>query len=144
MAKVGYGSLYGFFCAVVTIILAVLFVYKSVQPVMRLRLDPPAEFLDARPNWTTAQRQTEDRLGRAYWDMAVKLSRSVLVFGDRLPPEPPAVFSVDTKAYPSAVESAPGARVRYWQNLQKVWQNPQSWDETYEWHTDWLTRGNAY
>jgi hypothetical protein len=144
MAKVGYGSVYGAFCIIVTIILAGLFVYRSWQPAMHLRTTPPAEFLDARPNWTTAQRQAEERLGRAYWDVAVKLSRSVFVYGDRLPPEPPAVFSVDPKEYPSAVESAGEARLRYWRNLQKVWYGPQSWQRTYEWHTDWLTRGNAY
>lgn len=143
MAKVGYGSLYGVFCIIVTIILAILFVYRSWQPVLLLRPTPPAEFLGTRPNWTAEQRRTEERLGRAYWGVAEKLSRGMFAFGDRLPAEPPAVFSVDTKEYPSAVESAGEARLRYWQNLQKVWHSPQSWDKTYEWHTDWLTRGNA-
>lgn len=144
MAKVGYGSLYGVFCAIVTIILAILFVYRSWQPVMGLRPDPPAEFLEARAGWTTAQRRAEEHLGQAYWEVAGKLSRGVFAFGDRLPDSPPAVFSVDTKAYRSAVETAAEARLRYWRNLQKVWNNPQSWQRTYEWHTDWLTRGNAY
>jgi hypothetical protein len=143
MAKVGYGSLYGIFIGFVTIVLAVLFVYRSWQPVMHLRTAPPADFLDAQTTWTPAQRRAEERLARAYWDVAVKLSRSVYVYGDRLPPEPPAVFSVDAKAYPSAVESAAQAKLRYWRNLQRAWQSPESWDHTYEWHTDWLTH-SAY
>ncbi len=141
MAKVGYGSMYGFFIGFVTIVLAGLFVYYSWQPVMHLRSTPPADFLQERSTWTPAQRRAEERLARAYWDVAVKLSRSVFVYGDRLPPEPPAVFSVDTKAYPSALESAASARLRYWRNLQRVWHSPSSWDHTYEWHTDWLTHG---
>ncbi len=144
MAKVGYGSLYGVFCGVVTIILAALFVYKSFQPVMQLRAEPPAEFLDVRSSWTTAQRQTEERLGRAYWESAVRLSHGVLAFGQSLPGEPPAIFSVDTKAYPSATETAAAARLRYWRNLEKVWGNPEVWQKSYEWRIDWLTRGNAY
>jgi len=144
MARVGYGSLYGIFCVIVTITLAVLFVYRSFQPVTHLRPNPPAEFLDPRPDWTTAQRRAEERLGQAYWQSAVRLSRGVLAFGDRLPSEPPEAFSVDTKAYASAVEAPAEARRRYWRNLQKVWTSPESWERTYEWHTDWLTRGSNY
>ncbi|MBZ5515301.1 MAG: hypothetical protein LAN62_10790 [Acidobacteriia bacterium] len=144
MAKVGYGSLYGIFCGIVTVILAVLFAYKSFQPVMHLRPEPPTEFLDMHPGWTTAQRRTEERLARAYWQSAIKLSRGVFTFGDRLPDQPSDVFSIDTNAYPSAVESAAAARLRYWRNLQKVWTNPEVWRKSYEWRIDWLTRGNAY
>jgi hypothetical protein len=143
MARIGYGSLYGTFIAFVTIVLAGLFVYRSWQPVMHLRSTAPADFLDSQSAWTPEQRRAEERLARAYWDVAVRLSRSVYVYGDRLPPEPPAVFSVDEKAYPSAVESAAQAKLRYWRNLQKVWPSPESWDHTYEWHTDWLTH-SAY
>lgn len=141
MAKVGYGSMYGFFIALVTFVLAGLFVYRSWQPVMHLRSTPPADFLQEQSTWTPAQRRAEERLARAYWAVAVKLSRSVFVYGDRLPSEPPAVFSVDTKSYPSAVESAASARFRYWRNLRRVWHSPASWDHTYEWHIDWLTHG---
>jgi hypothetical protein len=144
MAKVGYGSLYGIFIGFVTIVLAALFVYRSWQPVMHLRSTPPADFLDAQSTWTPTQRRSEERLGRAYWAVAEKLSRGVFTFADRLPATPPDVFSVDAMTYPSAVESAGAARLRYWRNLQKVWHNPQSWATTYEWHIDWLTRGNAY
>jgi hypothetical protein len=143
MARAGYGSLYGMFVGAVTLVLAGLFIYRSWQPVMHLRAVPPADFLNVPSTWTPAQRRVEERLARAYWNVAIQLSRSSYVYGDRLPSEPPAVFSVDPKAYPSAVEGAAAARLRYWRNLQSVWHSPESWDQTYEWHTDWLTH-NAY
>jgi hypothetical protein len=144
MAKVGYGAMYGFFIAFVTIVLSGLFVYKSVRPVMRLRDDPPAEFFDAQPKWTAARRQAEARLARAYWTCAVRLSQGQYSYGERLPDEPPPGFSIDPKANPAVEETPAAARARYWRNLQKVWLQPGVWRRLYEWHTDWFFRSSNY
>ena len=143
MARVGYGETYGLFIGLVTIILTGLFVYKSVAQVLVLRVGAPADFLAAKSNWPEKQRQAEGKLGRAYWDAARKLSRSAYHFGDRLPDDPPGAFSVDATAYPSLLEPASSARARYWRNLQSVWNNPDVWETTYEWHTGWL-KGLSY
>ena len=144
MAKIGYGSTFGLFIALISIVLGGLFVYKSFSSVMQLRPDPPAEFLDPRPDWTRKQREAEDRLARAYWATARKLSRSVYGYSDRLPADPPATFSVDERAFPSLVEPAAAARARYWRNLHKVWNHPGAWKNTYEWHTSWFFQGTSY
>ncbi len=143
MARAGYGSIFGFFIGVVAVVAAGAFVYKSVAPVMVLRAEPPAEFLDVKSNWTAKQREAEGRLGRAYWETARTFSRTMHPYGDRLPDDPIGVFSVDAKDYPSLVEPAPAARARYWNNLHKVWNNPEAWETKYEWHTGWLT-GSSY
>ena len=144
MAKVGYGAMYGLFIGLVTIILSGLFIYKSTRPAMRLRDDPPLEFLDVKSNWTPKQRQSEERLAQAYWKCAVRLSRAQYVYGEQLPDEPPPGFSVDSKTYPSVNESPAAARARYWRNLQKVWTQPGVWQRFYEWRTDWFFRSTNF
>ena len=143
MARVGYGTTFGFFLGLVTIALGGAFIYKSVARVMVLRPEPPAEFLDVKSGWSEKQRQAEDKLARAYWETARKFSRASHHFGDRLPDDPPGEFSVEAKSYPSVLEPASAARARYWRNLDKVWHNPNAWETTYEWHTGWLT-GYSY
>jgi hypothetical protein len=139
MPRAGYGATFGFFIGLVTIILAGSFIYKSVDRVMVLRPEPPAEYLDVQSDWTAKQRQSEERLARGYWETARSISRASRHFGDRLPDDPPGEFSVDAKSYPSVLEPASAARARYWRNLDKVWNNPNAWETTYEWHTGWLT-----
>ena len=144
MAKVGYGSGYGFFIAFVTLILASLFVYKSTRSVMRLRDEPPPSYLEFPSNWTAQRRESEARLAQAYWKCAVLLSRGQYVYGQKLPDEPPAGFSVDPKSYPSVGESPAAARARYWRRLQDTWKEPGAWREVYEWHADWFFRGTNF
>ncbi|MFB3921126.1 MAG: hypothetical protein ACE145_05355 [Terriglobia bacterium] len=144
MAKVGYGATYGFFIGLVSVILAGLFVYKSTRLVMRLRDDPPPQYLEFPVNWSAPRRTSEERLARAYWRCAVLLSRGQYVFGQRLPEEPPPGFSVDAKSYPSLGESPAAARARYWRKIQEVWTEPAAWHEVYEWHTDWFFRASNY
>jgi hypothetical protein len=144
MARLGYGSTFGFLIGVVSVVLVAAFVYKSVDSVMQLRPEPPADFLGVNATWSTKQRAAEERLARAYWEAARKLSGTVHAFGTRLPDEPPGAFSVDAKSYPSLVEPGPVARERYWRNLQKVWNDPEAWKYSYEWHTSWFFQGMNY
>lgn len=144
MAKVGYGAAYGFFIVIVTIVLSGLFIYKSTRAVMRLKDDPPQQFLVFPSKWTAQRRQSEERLARAYWKCAVLLSRGQYIYGQGLPDEPPPGFSVDSKTYPSVGESPAAARARYWRNLQEVWAHPAAWREVYEWHTEWFFRSSNF
>lgn len=144
MANVGYGAKYGILLGIVSIVLAGVFVYKSVRPMMRLRDKPPPEFFDVNSKWTPAQRKAEDSLARAYWQCAITISRGEYGFESRLPDEPVPGFSVDSQLYPSLVTSASAARIRYWRNLQKLWLRPHAWRQVYEWRTDWLLRGTNF
>lgn len=144
MATLGYGKMYGTLIVIVALALLAVFVAKSFSPVMRLSPEPPQEFLGVQSSWSPEQRRAEQALARAYWDCARRLSRAMYVYGDRLPYDPPAAFSVDAKAFPSSVESSSSARVRYWRNLRQLWDNPKAWTHEYEWHTNWFFQGSNY
>jgi hypothetical protein len=47
-----------------------VFIFLSIQPPMRLRPDPPAEFFEVRQDWSAKRRAAEDRLARSYWESA--------------------------------------------------------------------------
>ncbi|MEJ2010244.1 MAG: hypothetical protein P8Z30_19165, partial [Acidobacteriota bacterium] len=53
-------------------ILALLFVYRSTRPQMRLRPDPPASFYGHNANWTQEERQHQRSEAQAYWRVAVR------------------------------------------------------------------------
>ena len=144
MARLGYGSTFGFLIGIVTVALGGAFVYKSVAPVLRLRPVPPASFMDLKTGLNPKQRAAEERVARAYWEVARRLSHSVYSFTDRLPDAPPDAFSVDPNEYPSLTEPSEDARYRYWRNLHKVWTRPEAWQRSYEWHTSWLFQGTSY
>ena len=143
MARAGYSGSFGLLVVIMGLGVSSLFVYKSLRIVMRLREEPPPRFLNAGVKWTAQQRETEERLAHAYWDRAVDVSR-MFPYGSPLPDSPPDAFSVDTKAYPSAVDSGPAARLRYWRNLKEIWYLPDAWKTSYEWHMDWLFRGTNF
>lgn len=144
MARAGYkGGSFGLLVVVLGLGVGGLLVYKSFRTVMHLGDDPPAQFFNVNEKWTPKQREAEERLARAYWSRAVDVSR-MYPYASRLPDEPPDTFNVDVEAYPSAVESAARARLRYWRNLRDVWFLPEAWKTSYEWHMDWLFRGTNF
>jgi len=143
MARLGYSGSYGILVVVLGIGVAGLIFYKSFRMVMHLRSDPPAKFLNVGEKWTPQQREAEERLARAYWNRAVDVSR-MFPYGSPLPDNPPDGFSVDTKAYPSGVDSAAAAKLRYWRNLKQVWYLPDAWKTSYEWHMDWFFKGTNF
>jgi hypothetical protein len=143
MARAGYSGSYGILVLVLGIGVGGLIIYKSFRMVMHLRDEPPPRFLNVGEKWTPQQRETEERLARAYWNRAVDVSR-MFPYGSPLPDKPPDGFSVDTKTYPSAVDSAAAAKLRYWRNLKEVWYLPDAWKTSYEWHMDWLFRGTNF
>lgn len=122
-----------FLLVIVALLPTVLFLYLMGRPVMRLKADPPAEFLNAYPEWTGQHPEVATRLGEAYWDWAaVHLTREY-PYGTDLPEQPPILFKVEGEGFPSGVD-ADVARLRYWQKLRELWKNPQSWDKVEVWN----------
>ena len=119
-------------------ILASLFVYRSLRPRLRLRDDPPSEFVAARPEWGNRRRQAEQVLARAYWDCAVNVIQWHYYHGSDLPPTAPEVFQIEVGALPDGVTAPKEARDFYWQRLRNVWLQPESWKEIYGWDDEWF------
>lgn len=119
------------------VILALLFVYRSTRPMLRLRADPPPSFYDHNANWNKEERQQERRVAQAYWRVAVY--RIQTHYGARrpLPADPPPSFRVGDAA--NTMESGMTAsRVHYWHRLREVWHQRDAWVESERWNTDWV------
>jgi len=129
----------GMLVALVAPVLTV--VYMSTRPVMRLRTEPPTDFVETNPSWNAKRRSAEAEVARAYWSSALENVQQLYHFGMNLPDEPPASFNVSPDVAMSGVgkADAAAARTRYWQKLRNVWGQPEAWEEAYGWHTDWMT-----
>jgi hypothetical protein len=115
------------------------FALLSYRPVIRLRPDPPARFLEMRQEWDAKRRAVEERAARAYWQQALQAVQVKYEHGTPLPAEPPAEFSLEKKDFPSgSLEASPTTRARYWERLRAVWNSPQAWERSHEWSTAWV------
>ncbi len=122
--------------ALATILCA--FAFVSTQPKWQLRAQPPAEFLNT--NADGSLRPDEEAQARAYWECAVQVIQKTYSFGRVLPADPPPEFAIQPPdaARVHSKTNGDASRLAYWQKLRRIWGNPQAWEETYEWNTDWL------
>jgi len=120
--KKGYGWL------IVLLVLAGLFVYESISPVMQLRPNPPAVFVGARLNSDESAYHAQQRMARECWEYAIQQLQDVYPYGQPLPRSP--TFGL---------VKAPAIRIQCWPRLQHVWTMDESWMRSYEWSTGWLT-----
>ncbi len=119
---------------------ALFCLYLNLRPVSQLQPDPPADFFDSHPAWGTKRFQPGDSrwlltdrvVARAYWDWAARHLERKYPFGARLPDNPPLEMQVEGIGFPEGLESE-FAKVHYWQKLQKVWNEPQSWQTVTGW-----------
>ena len=110
----------------------VLFVYLAARPVMRLRVDPPSQFLSAIDDVPPERRATEERLARAYWDWAFLHLQRQYPFAAELPDDPPVEMGVEGQGFPTGLQ-AEFTKRRYWRKLCEVWVMPQSWEKSSLW-----------
>jgi hypothetical protein len=117
---------------------AIVFVV-CYRPVMRLKAQPPSDFVETNKQWDAARQSAEERAAQAYWQLAINLVQWRFVFGSELPGQPPEEFKLAEKDFRSnSIATAPATRIHYWNKLRTVWTQPQAWSETYVWNTDWL------
>lgn len=119
------------------IILALLFVYRSTRPVMRLRADPPPSFYDYSPTWSKEERQHERSAARAYWQVAVQRIQMHYSPDKPLPADPPPSFQIGDAAS-SMERDIIASRIHYWYQLREVWRQRDAWETSYRWNTDWV------
>jgi len=111
----------------------ILFVYFSTRPVMRLRVDPPAEFLAAIGDVAPPRQATEERVARAYWDWAYLHLQHKYSFATHLPEDPPVEMTeVEGKDFPTGLQAELTKR-RYWRKLREIWAMPQAWEKSSLW-----------
>ena len=120
------------------IVPAVLFVYASTRPHIRLRADMPAEFVDVRAPADAKQRAAEERVAQEYWYCALTIIQWKYTYGSPLPTTPPEEFRVNAEVI-SGSEPLTSPRLRYWRQLRQVWLIPSAWKTSREWNTQWLT-----
>lgn len=119
------------------IILALLFVYRSARPVMRLRAEPPPSFYDYSLTWSKEQRQRERHLAQAYWQVAVQRIQTYYSPEKPLPAAPPPQFRIG-KASNGLAKDVVASRVHYWYRLRQVWNQRDAWVVSYKWNTSWI------
>jgi hypothetical protein len=120
----------------VLLTIAGFFVFESIQPVMRLRPDPPPSVIGTSVNPEGASRESQIRTARACWDYAVAEIQDVYPFGKDLPRNPPPWFNVKSGKPLGITELC-------WPRLRNAWGRPESWVRSYGWSIDWLTNPNG-
>lgn len=114
-------------------VLAGLFIYESIHPVMHLRPDPPPGVMDARLNSNEAEYQAQERTARACWNYAIQSLQKTYPYGQVLPVNPPRIPGKSNG-------SVPAISALCWSRLRLAWPRSESWVQTYEWNTDWITK----
>jgi len=117
---------------VIVLVLAGAFLYESVHPVMRLRSNPPADFVRAAANRKAPVRARQESLARSYWSMAGDFVSEKYSYGEALPLNPPADFTLS-----SGEDYA--TRALYWQRLRALWSEQSVWATSYQFDTDWIS-----
>lgn len=101
---------------------------------VQLRSDPPASFLEVRPEWNPRQRAHQEQLARAYWKIAITTLESKYAYGTPLPEQPPPEFQVNE----NGLKDDPATRSYYWDKLRQIWLDPTSWTSANPSSTSWL------
>jgi hypothetical protein len=120
------------------------FFYRSSRPVVRLRVDMPARFVDPSASADSRQQTEERRLALAYWNCGVTIIQWEYAYGSPLPSKPPLEFRIggSTSATPGTARgkvNTPDGRTRYWNRFRELWVSPEAWKSSREWSTAWLT-----
>ncbi len=120
----------------VLLVLAGVFFYNSIYTVMRLRPDPPPFVVGARLSQDEAAYLSQERMARACWNYAIESVQKDYPFGQSLPKNPPPRSGKRT-GNPSAIS------ILCWPRLRVAWTRRESWVESYEWNTDWITSSQS-
>ena len=123
---------------VIIIVLALIFVHSSLRSQNRLAIDPPAEFSAAPADWSAQRKVAEQKLARAYWDLAVNIVQWRYTYANALPASPPPEFQLKAASSLSSATVPDGSRDFYWQRLRQVW--PYAWRQSYVWDTRWVSK----
>ncbi|HKT12672.1 MAG TPA: hypothetical protein VJW77_12690 [Terriglobia bacterium] len=120
----------------VLLTVAGFFVFESVQPVMRLRPDPPPSVIGTSLDPSEASHDSQIQMARVCWDYAIASVENVYPYGRELPRNPP-IGPKSKSGKPTAMSAL------CWPRLRNAWSRRESWVRSYRWDTDWLTNSNS-
>lgn len=112
------------------------FVFESVQPVMRLRPNPPPSVVGARLNDSTLRHHSQLRMAHACWAYAIDSVQDLFPYGSSLPKDPPPSAR-------SGILKPTAIGELCWPRLRNAWPRPDSWKRSYEWNTGWITNPDS-
>ena len=114
-----------------------LFAFESIQPVMRLRPDPPPAVIGTSLDPDEAAHDSQIQMARVCWDYAIASVENVYPYGMELPRNPP-IGSKSKSGKATAVSTL------CWPRLRNAWSRRESWVRSYRWSTDWLTNSDSH
>lgn len=116
----------------VLLTIAGYFVFQSIQPVMRLRPNPPQFLIDAKLSPGELAHGSQMKIANSCWNYAIASVQNLFPYGGDLPANPPtSLVSIPREISAMGVEC--------WPSLRKAWGEPQSWVRSYKWSTGWIT-----
>ena len=119
---------------------ALVLAYVFIRPVARLADNPPAEFINPRPEWDAERKAVEHALAFAYWQRAQTVVQWNYPYGSELPEQPPPEFKIDTSQFRGTPAAVAESQARYWRRLRTVWDRPDTWKTSYQWNTGWVRK----
>ena len=118
--------------------LGLFFVYRSTLPVVRLQSEPPPAFIDHNLKRNHGPVQPETRVARAYWKVAVQSIQLEYSPKRSLPAVPPPEFKINSQLSELS-DRMNSDRAFYWRRLRDLWTQPEIWQVSYGWSTEWFT-----
>ncbi len=119
---------------IMVLAVAALFLYESVHPVMRLRSNPPSEFVNVTANRKAPVQVEQEVVARSYWNIASEFASGKYAYGDALPVNPPADFALSS-------DQDYATRALYWHRFREMWNEQAAWVTAYQFNTDWMDDG---
>jgi hypothetical protein len=115
----------------VVVLLVGMFLYMSLQPVMRLRSEPPPAFLKGGTRASATQAGNTTSMAQSYWNTAAGYASGNYSYGQPLPARPPKDFTI-------AMGGNYATSALYWQRLRGLWNQPDIWVRSYQLDTAWV------
>jgi hypothetical protein len=115
----------------VVVLLAGMFLYMSLQPVMRLRSEPPVAFLIGGAKVSATQAGNPTSIAQSYWNTAAGYASGNYSYGQPLPATPPKDFTL-------AMGGNYATSALYWHRLRGLWNQPEIWVRSYQLDTTWV------
>lgn len=114
----------------------VVIVMVSVKPTMKLRADPPADFLALH-----ASANPKVSFAKDYWDVAVHVTQWKYNRTATLPEQVPGDFMLPEDMDKPLTVEVRAIRVAYWEKLREEWLRPENWRTSYSIDITWFTSG---
>jgi hypothetical protein len=108
----------------------------SITPMLKLKSEPPPDFVASRAPGTAAK----DAAAAAYWEVAVSVIQWKYNRASSLPEQMPEEFRLAADVGQPARTEDRAARAAYWAKLREEWLRPENWHTTISLDLSWPVR----